>query len=807
MGGLDNEIGVYGRCGECNQIVHAELTAALVYCSGCGTTSNLNSLKNARESPVCAKLLQHTLEMSKSLELVAFRGVHNFEAKLLSPFLSRYGMDRDGSPKLLQEMNLGEKFDCGLLANRHFRIKDKQKSVSGSGKDKTVYQSGYLDDTLAIVAEANRLPEALIAAHADPDGHCLVHAISRAISGTQLFWHPLRMSIKDHLQSNLLQYRRLMVNYVEDSEWPVIIDEADPCYLSGGATLGLRNIHVFALANVLKRPIILLDSKNGMGSVGDYSAIFLPVLAGPSKCRDKSNKPHPPIAIAWASPGRNHFIPILPKHNEQQIILPSTVLPPVWLVSQEDLQGYVTFKSTPSGAKGIQLGGGIEFSDGYLLKLVSCMRRAFLTEEKVQTSMIIKLFRDVYRETDCTPANITANYKKAMAESRLFICHLCGSIGEVDLSDLQPLGDSYEMIKEQNGYLEDNKTYQLPNNMTGIYVAEHDQLQLVFESSHPECPYCGTLTTSVKHKTMSLLDLKRRSASAAQRPTGKTTLSSESSSNISKKQKPIAETKSEVAGKSGNLRIKICLSDGQTDVMEFSSDVNTSTFLSLISQKFQVPVSTLAQIRSGHPPKVMDQTKSNSPVEFSNGDRVQITLNSSPESIHVATPMPSSGARIPESLQNSTGSSFIPESVKNFWKEAQSNKKTFFNALLDDIGTGKFTSLFQKNGGYAQLTENIKRIPLEEGQHYNLMNFQDVVFCWKDGEFQVCLGPDKHVPITDGFLYTVTTNDLKRNCISLNMPRTSELGPGISRISGSSSAQIIDKTDELARRLAENRKS
>jgi len=60
-------------------------------------------------------------------------------------------------------------------------------------------------------------------------------------------------------------------------------------------------------------------------------------------------------------------------------------------------------------------------------------------------------------------------------------------------------------------------------------------------------------------------------------------------------------------------------------------------------------------------------------------------------------------------LQNSTGSSFIPESVKNFWKEAQSNKKTFFNALLDDIGTGKFTSLFQKNGGYAQLTENIKR--------------------------------------------------------------------------------------------------
>jgi LysM repeat protein len=161
---------------------------------------------------------------------------------------------------------------------------------------------------------------------------------------------------------------------------------------------------------------------------------------------------------------------------------------------------------------------------------------------------------------------------------------------------------------------------------------------------------------------MSLLDLKRRSASAVQRPTGKTALYSENSES-SKKQKPIAETKSyvffsifknlflilnyfrESAGRSGNLRIKICLSDGQTDVMEFSSDVNTSTFLSLISQKFNVPVSTLAQIRSGHPPKVMDQTKSNSPVEFSNGDRVQITLGPASATTSISAPMPSSGAR------------------------------------------------------------------------------------------------------------------------------------------------------------------
>ena len=54
--------------------------------------------------------------------------------------------------------------------------------------------------------------------------------------------------------------QKFLSNFIEDSEWPLIIDEADPYYLSDGATLGLRNVHVFALSNVLKRPILLLGT-------------------------------------------------------------------------------------------------------------------------------------------------------------------------------------------------------------------------------------------------------------------------------------------------------------------------------------------------------------------------------------------------------------------------------------------------------------------------------------------------------------------------------------------------------------------
>jgi hypothetical protein len=112
-----------------------------------------------------------------------------------------------------------------------------------------------------------------------------------------------------------------------------------------------------------------------MENVGDYSATFLPVLAGPSECRNKHNKANPPIAIAWASPARNHFIPILPvSNNPGETILPESLIPNVWLSSQDSLDDYVNYIMTPSGVRGIQLGGGIEFSDSYLNRLIISMR-------------------------------------------------------------------------------------------------------------------------------------------------------------------------------------------------------------------------------------------------------------------------------------------------------------------------------------------------------------------------------------------------------------------------------------------------
>ena len=66
------------------------------------------------------------------------------------------------------------------------------------------------------------------------------------------------------------------------------MDECDPDYIPpDGQPRGLRNIHVFGLANVLRRPIILLDSFTGLQSSGDYAGqfcadiLYLVVMQGP----------------------------------------------------------------------------------------------------------------------------------------------------------------------------------------------------------------------------------------------------------------------------------------------------------------------------------------------------------------------------------------------------------------------------------------------------------------------------------------------------------------------------------------------
>ena len=81
-------------------------------------------------------------------------------------------------------------------------------SMLGYGRDQ--YGCQYLKDTLSMVQEVNEGEERLVPLYADGDGHCLVHAVSKCLMGREMFWHPLRLNLENHLHTKLIDYKNAL---------------------------------------------------------------------------------------------------------------------------------------------------------------------------------------------------------------------------------------------------------------------------------------------------------------------------------------------------------------------------------------------------------------------------------------------------------------------------------------------------------------------------------------------------------------------------------------------------------------------
>lgn len=271
---------------QCRNKLYFPQHEASVQCPDCGQRHSVSDLtdrtvlgeEDQRFGVEVTQLRKRYAANKKTAEQIKVSGVSNFQCKLLSPLLSIYGMGKDDQPK---DLGAGQTFDCSKLANRSFSIEEKHLNVLGYGLDRSGSQT-YLKDTLSQLCEVNGRQNCLVPLHADGDGHCLVHAISRCLVGRELFWHALRSNLHAHLTSNRERYRNLFKDFYSPEEWEGLIAEAGPDWKPpDGQSLGLCNIHVYGLANVLRRPIILLDNLEGMRSSGDYSGVFLPTMFTP----------------------------------------------------------------------------------------------------------------------------------------------------------------------------------------------------------------------------------------------------------------------------------------------------------------------------------------------------------------------------------------------------------------------------------------------------------------------------------------------------------------------------------------------
>ncbi|XP_061696440.1 deubiquitinating protein VCPIP1 isoform X2 [Syngnathoides biaculeatus] len=481
-----------------------------IECTECGQRHEQKNLLNVQEvtdpDVVLHNLLRNALlgvpgVPKKGTELVKVMGLSNYHCKLLSPVLTRYGMDKQsGKAKLLRDMNQGEMFDCSLLGDRAFLIEPDHVATVGYGKDR----SGsllYLHDTLDEIKRANGDRECLVPVHVDGDGHCLVHAVSRALVGRELFWHALRENLKRDFKQNLDRYKALFQDFIDAAEWEDIINECDPLFVPPeGVPLGLRNIHIFGLANVLHRPVVLLDSLSGMRSSGDYSATFLPGLVAEERCRAKDGTLNKPICIAWSSSGRNHYIPLVGVKNAALPRLPAHLLPKAWGVPQQLIGKYIELEADG----GCVIGGDRSLQDKYVLRLVGAMEEVFVEKHGIHPALVADMHQWVYRRTGVIgvqPEEVTEAARKSVAEHRLHRCLVCGALLELRVPPdwLVPGGKLYDLAESTHGRLRPDKNYSFPlNNVVCSYDPRSDSLLPDYElSSFSACNWCHG--TSVRH--------------------------------------------------------------------------------------------------------------------------------------------------------------------------------------------------------------------------------------------------------------------------------------------------------------------
>ncbi|XP_077979065.1 deubiquitinating protein VCPIP1-like [Glandiceps talaboti] len=473
-----------------------------IECTGCGQRHEKSAILNIEQvtDPEVAlhnmvrNVLLGNVVPKKGSDSIRVLGLSNYHCKLLAPILTTHGMDKAGKAKPLPSLNQGDIFDCSILGDRAFQINPEHINITGYGRDQTG-SVNYLEKTIEMIHRFNKdHGEVLIPLHADGDGHCLVHAVSRALVGREFFWHALRVNLRNHFESTLDRYKALFHDFIDVDEWITIIAECDPEFIPyDGEALGLRNIHIFGLANVLHRPIILLDSLGGLQSSADYSGVFLPALVPVEKCKGKDGTLHKPLCIAWSSSGRNHYIPMVGVKGRPLPKIPRWMMAKAWGLPQESMNQYVEFDTDNL----CTIGGERTLGDKYIQKLATAMEEVFQDKYKVHPLLVADMYQYVYKRSGIVgilPEEVTEAAQRAVDENRLYRCQTCDAITEFSISPdwFTRGGMLYSLAETTHGKLQHTKKYSFP--MHGL-ICSYDPLkdELVPDMSHSgltQCTWC-----------------------------------------------------------------------------------------------------------------------------------------------------------------------------------------------------------------------------------------------------------------------------------------------------------------------------
>ena len=136
-------------------------------------------------------------------DLVPVHGLCEFDCKVLGTLATYHKVEKKEagfkiSPYVHAVSGAPSTIDFSKFASRAFFIRPEHLNLLGYGRDRSGAEA-YLASTLNLIKLFNDQQSRVAVLNADGDGHCLVHALSRCLTGRELFWHALRVNLSAHL--------------------------------------------------------------------------------------------------------------------------------------------------------------------------------------------------------------------------------------------------------------------------------------------------------------------------------------------------------------------------------------------------------------------------------------------------------------------------------------------------------------------------------------------------------------------------------------------------------------------------------
>lgn len=212
-------------------------------------------------------------------------------------------------------------FDVSLFSSLSF--------VANTNSSEDMQAREYLSDVLLEFSDNN---VDFFVSTVSSDGSCLPHALSISIFGTELYFDAFRACLVNELTENEEWYRKntQLGRCLDDEDWNI---QFKKLLLSAQPTRGrlvdseyyLEGFHILAFANLLRRPILLLDKEASIDSstcLGlDGSGLYLPLRHSRSDIIEYHGRVIPPIVLGWASCSRNHYVVLLRVRRTLELII------------------------------------------------------------------------------------------------------------------------------------------------------------------------------------------------------------------------------------------------------------------------------------------------------------------------------------------------------------------------------------------------------------------------------------------------------------------------------------------------------